>query len=92
MPNPGSFTGNIPAWTGADFEELVRNEGELEEWILDGVPVRLSNNPLALHFLDHQAVKMPAYRGFVSAADISGIKAYLRWLRGKPLAPAKKAG
>ncbi len=38
-PNPGSFKGYIPAWDGADFEELVRDEAELEQWILDGAKV-----------------------------------------------------
>ena len=34
--NPGSFKGHIPAWDGAEYTEIVRDDGELGEWIRDG--------------------------------------------------------
>jgi mono/diheme cytochrome c family protein len=85
MLNPGSFKGNIPAWDGEDFGELVHNEGELREWILDGRTERLWNNPAARVFLERQQTPMPAYRNHLSKADIDNLVAYIQWLRkGQP--------
>ena len=80
-PNPGSFKGYIPPWDGDEWSELVRDEAELREWILDGRPKRLADDPLARHFLDGQAVRMPAYRAHLSEDDTNRLVAYLQWLR-----------
>ena len=60
-PNPGSLKGHIPSWSGADFLELARDEGEIREWIREGAPRRLRDNPVAAFFLRRQAIRMPAY-------------------------------
>jgi len=86
-PNPGSFKGNIPAWDGEDYAEIVRNEGELREWILDGYPKRLWENPAARHFLQGQVVQMPAYRRVISDDQLAKVMGYLSWRR----APRKPA-
>lgn len=80
-PNPGSLKGYIPSWAGDDFPELVRDDAELEEWILDGAPRRLRDHPLASFFLRRQVLKMPAYRGRVSQEELHSLRAYVRWLR-----------
>jgi mono/diheme cytochrome c family protein len=80
-PNPGSLMGYVPAWDGRDFPELVRDDAELREWILDGAPDRLLENPLARRFLERQVLKMPAYRGRVESSEVEAIAAYIRWLR-----------
>lgn len=80
-PNPGSFKGYIPAWDSADFAELVRDEAELEQWILDGVSERFRNNPAAQFFLRRAPIKMPAYRNYLSRDELEALKAYIRWLR-----------
>ena len=81
MPNPGSLVGRIPAWHGEDFHELARNDDEIREWILDGVPQRLANNPLASFFLDRQTIQMPAYRNLMRAEEVESIVTYINWLR-----------
>jgi mono/diheme cytochrome c family protein len=80
-PNPGSLKGYIPAWDGADFKELARDEGEIREWILDGSPRRLREHPVARWFLSRQTIAMPAYRGRIPAAEVDLIVAYVAWLR-----------
>ena len=45
MPNVRSFKGYIPSWDGADFPELARSDAEVREWILDGRPRRLQDEP-----------------------------------------------
>ena len=79
--NPGALTGAIPRWDGADFEELVRDEEELREWILDGKIARLWDNPFARYFLERQTIKMPAYRGHISEAELTKLVSYFNWVR-----------
>ena len=83
-PNPGSLKGYIPSWSGADFPELVKDEGELREWIRDGSPRRLRENPAAAFFMRRQLVRMPAFDGRVTEEEIQRITAYIRWLRQPP--------
>ena len=78
--NPGSFKGYIPPWEGGDFEALVHNDEELKTWILDGRIPRLTNNPAARYFLNHQKIQMPVYRSQLSEQDLSDVLAYIRWL------------
>ena len=80
FPNPGSFTGFIPGWYGADFEDLVRDRAEFDSWIRDGTIPRLSGHPIARVFLERQRVSMPAYRG-LTPGQLAGLWAYARWLK-----------
>jgi mono/diheme cytochrome c family protein len=81
VPNPGSLTNSIPPWTGDDFEELVRNTQELQEWILEGRIERLWKKPLARYFLERQIIQMPAYREHLSDEELEKLVTYVRWLR-----------
>lgn len=79
LPNPGSFTGFIPGWYGADFEDLVRDRTEFDAWIRDGSIARLSGNPVAAWFLRRQRIDMPLYEAFTDA-QLDDLWAYTRWL------------
>ena len=81
ISNPGSLKGYIPSWSGADFEELATDDGEIREWIRDGGPKRLRENPVAAFFLRRQAIRMPAYGDRISEDEIRQVTAYIRWLR-----------
>lgn len=81
-PNPGSVRGYVPAWDGPDFPELVRDRTEFSEWVERGRSVRFGKNPLARHFLDRAAVKMPAFRRHLQPGDLDALWAYVTWLRG----------
>lgn len=81
--NPGSLKGHIPAWDGHEYAEIVRDEGELREWVLDGYPKRLGDNPAARHFLEGQVVKMPAYRRLISEDQLAKILGYIQWRRAE---------
>jgi mono/diheme cytochrome c family protein len=83
-PNPGSFKGYIPSWDGEDYPELVRDDSELREWILDGSCRRLREHPIAKRFIARQVVKMPAFKGHISDADVDTLVAYVHWLRTTP--------
>jgi mono/diheme cytochrome c family protein len=79
LPNPGSFTGFIPGWYGADFEDLVRDRREFNTWIREGTIPRLAGHPIARHFLARQVVPMPAYRE-LTAEQLDDLWAYVEWL------------
>jgi mono/diheme cytochrome c family protein len=88
-PNPGSLKGYVPAWSGADFEELARDDAEIREWIRDGGPKRLRENPVAAFFFRRQSIRMPAYADRVSEDEVRQVTAYIRWLRGAGPAPPR---
>jgi mono/diheme cytochrome c family protein len=82
LPNPGSLKGYIPGFGGQDFDELVRDDGELRGWIADGGIPRLRDDPLASYFIERQRIQMPAFKDHLSAAEIDALVAYVRWLAG----------
>ena len=84
MPNVRAFKGYIPAWDGPDFGDLVKDDQELRDWILDGGTRRLTGNRLARWFIERQPIKMPAYRNYVTAAEVDRLVDYVHWLRQHP--------
>src|SRR5207245_6121649 len=83
VPNPGSLKGEVPGWLGEDYTELVRDDGELRQWILQGGIERFARDRLASFFLTRQRLQMPAYRAALAPEDADAIGAYIRWLRVK---------
>jgi len=81
VANPGSFKGYVPGFWGEDFDELVRDEDELRAWIADGEIERIAEHPVGRRFFERQVIKMPAYKRFVSDADIGALMAWVRWIR-----------
>jgi mono/diheme cytochrome c family protein len=82
--DPGSLKGYVPTWDGADFKELVRDDGELREWVREGMSARLRGNPAARHFLGSETIQMPAFGSHVSDADLEALVAYVHWVRRHP--------
>jgi len=78
-PNPGSFTGFIPGWYGADFGDLVRSREDFVAWVRKGTVQRLSRNPLARRFIRRQRLQMPPYSD-ISDDDLGALWAYVNWL------------
>ena len=81
LPNPGSFTGFIPGWYGADFKDMVRGREEFNTWIREGGIPRLTGNPLASYFMRRQRIQMPRYRN-LTQRELDDLWAYVRWLDG----------
>jgi mono/diheme cytochrome c family protein len=87
--NPGSFKGYVPAFWGADFDDLVRDDDELRTWIAKGEIPRIVEHPIGGRFFRRQAIKMPAYGRFVGEEDIDALVAWVRWIHAggwRPLA------
>jgi mono/diheme cytochrome c family protein len=83
-PNAHSLKGYIPSWDGDDFPELVRDSGEIREWILDGGTKRLKGNPFARYFMERQLIEMPAYRGQITEQEVDRLSDYILWLKKPP--------
>jgi mono/diheme cytochrome c family protein len=83
-PDPGSLKGYVPTWDGADFPDLVRGDGELREWVRNGVSDRLRQNPAARPFLVGEVIRMPAFGARVSDAELEALVAYVHWVRAHP--------
>jgi mono/diheme cytochrome c family protein len=81
QPNPGSLKGYIPGFWGGDFEDLVRDDGELRAWIEAGRLERVAEHPIGKRFFTRQRVVMPPFGQFLASEDIEALIAYVRWLR-----------
>ena len=90
--NPGSFTGYVPPWDGLDFGELVRDDGELRQWVRNGASDRFLANPVARRILESQAISMPAYHDRISDGELSALAAYIAWVRVHPRTGVSEGG
>jgi len=79
LPNPGSLTGFVPGWYGAEFEDLVRDRAEFDAWVREGSLPRLEEHPVASRFLARQRIRMPAYARLTDE-DLDALWAYAAWL------------
>ena len=78
MPNPGSKTGQIPSFHEGTIMMYARDDQDLREYILDGAPAAKRARPDYQAEIDAQAIRMPAFKSFVSSAQIDDLVAYLR--------------
>jgi len=61
LANPGSLGGFVPGFLGRNFEHLVHDRDEFEEWVRGGSLERLAKNPLLAYLWRSQRLSMPAY-------------------------------
>lgn len=79
--NPGSFKGYVASWATADFNDLVHNRSEFDQWVTTGISERMLNNPIAKYFLRRSTLHMPAYRDHLRPGDLDALWAYIQWLQ-----------
>jgi mono/diheme cytochrome c family protein len=85
MKNPGSKEGEVPAFTEQTQMMYVKGAEELRQYILDGGPKRQLDDADYRAQIAAAALRMPAYRGAVSAGDVEDLVAYLRAVSGQVL-------
>jgi mono/diheme cytochrome c family protein len=66
-----------------DLDDVERET--LRDWILDGMPRRVRQDPELRAALDSAAIRMPAWRGRLSEAQVDDLIAYLRALASADL-------
>ena len=83
--NPGSEEGTVPAFTERTQMMYVKTTDDLREYVLDGAPRRKREDPDYRARVEKAALRMPAYRSFVTAAQVDDLVAYLRAASGQIL-------
>jgi mono/diheme cytochrome c family protein len=81
--NPGSEEGEVPAFTERTQMMYVKTTDDLREYILDGAPRRKREDADYEAKMKAAALRMPAYRNFVSAAQLEDLVVYLRAASGQ---------
>jgi mono/diheme cytochrome c family protein len=81
--NPGSQEGEVPAFTEQTQMMYVKTTDDLREYVLDGAPRRRREDPDYRDRMQAAALRMPAYRGKVTAAQVEDLVAYLRATSGQ---------
>ena len=83
--NPGSEEGTVPAFTGRTQMMFVKTADDLREYVLDGAPRRKREDPDYRARMEGAAHRMPAFRGYLSAAELEDLVAFLRAASGQVL-------
>jgi mono/diheme cytochrome c family protein len=78
MLNPGYGLESIPEFTGGMITMYAESEAEIREWILDGVPQRIRNDPEQRKLREGMLIPMPAWRGLLSDREVSDLVAYVK--------------
>ena len=89
-PDGSRGIGGVPAFDHDDVTSYARNEAEIREWILDGKPRRLRDEPEPA---PEPLLRMPAWRGRLSPAEVDHLVAFVKAVSDfDPLPEAAAAG
>jgi len=89
VANPGSEEGEVPAFIEQTQMMYVTSTNELREYVHDGAPARQLADPDYVAGVERAALRMPAYRDYVSSAELDDLVAYLRAVSGQ-VAPRER--
>jgi len=78
IPNPGARDGDIPPWIGGSYMMFNEEPGEIREWIVNGIPKRLLDDPADQDRRSTQLIAMPAFKGTVDGRDLDDLVAYVQ--------------
>jgi mono/diheme cytochrome c family protein len=82
VPNPGSKTDEVPSFHEGTLMMYAHDDRDLREYILDGAPAAKLASPEYRAEQDAQVLSMPAFRPFVTVAQVDDLVAYLRAASG----------
>lgn len=75
IPNPGYENKEVPAWQGGTAMMYLKDTAEIREWVLHGKPPGQQQAAAGL-------IKMPAFEGRLSSAELEDLVAYLKAVMG----------
>lgn len=78
MPNPGYSLEDIPPWSGGMLMMYANDEAEIREWIEDGMPKRIRENPEEMKGREKATLRMPAFRERLSERELADLVAYVK--------------
>lgn len=82
VPNPGSEWETVPAYREGAPMMFAKSDAALREYILDGAPAAKRERPAYRDEMAAQAIRMPAFGGWVSEADVDALAAFVRAASG----------
>jgi mono/diheme cytochrome c family protein len=78
MANPGYGLDEVPPLAGGLVTMYAQDESELREWILDGSPKRIRDDPEQWKLRERAIVQMPAWRALLTAEEVEALVAYVK--------------
>jgi mono/diheme cytochrome c family protein len=78
LANPGSEGETVPSFHEGTPMMFVSSDNDIREYILDGAPAAKLQRASYRAEMDAQAIRMPAYRGWVGEADVNALVGYVR--------------
>ena len=68
----------VPAFSRDDLEAYAKSEDEIREWILDGMPRRLRQDPAPASSAEASLTPMPAWRDILCRREVDDLVAYIK--------------
>jgi mono/diheme cytochrome c family protein len=78
MADPGHGLDEVPPLAGGLVTMYANDEGELREWILDGAPRRVREDPAQWTLRERAIIQMPAWRGLIDDRDLDDLVAFVK--------------
>jgi mono/diheme cytochrome c family protein len=78
MADPGHGLEDVPPWSGGLITMYAESEAEIREWILDGLPKRVRDDPEQMKLREQAAILMPPYRGWLREGELDDLVAYVK--------------
>jgi mono/diheme cytochrome c family protein len=78
VPNPGSKWDSVPSFHEGTPMMFVANDADIRAYILDGAPGAKRQRESYQKEIAAQAIRMPAYRGWIAERDVDALVAYVR--------------
>jgi mono/diheme cytochrome c family protein len=78
MADPGHGLDEVPPFSGGLITVYAQNEGEIREWILDGLPARVRRDPEQMKLRAGAVIAMPAWRGLLSPRETDDLVAFVK--------------
>src|SRR5262249_10306704 len=82
VANPGARREAVPGFTGSTLMMYGHGEAEIRQYILDGRPDRLADDPDYRAEIERQAIRMPSYRSRLTDAELELLVSYIRVVSG----------
>ncbi len=76
MADPG--LDEIPPFAGGLIAMYAHDEGEIREWILDGLPARVRRDPEQMKLRANAVIAMPAWRGLLSPRETDDLVGFVK--------------
>ena len=78
MADPGHGLDEVPPFSGGLITMYARTEDEIREWILDGLPRRVRDDPEQMKLRANAVIRMPAWRDLLTERELDDLVAFVK--------------